>query len=1365
MLPCAFMRKTTKRHYSPRTLKLLFGRSGNQCAHPDCNNPVIVGPTGYSGPHVSAQIAHILPVGAKGPRAVAGARNLNEADNLILLCPTCHDIIDGQHETYPAELLREWKAAHEAKVAEIAKRPLGQVQINASGIGVVDIDGETERLELILRRTRFYTDGHMVERATSLGERLLNGDLSGASSQVRSSALGWCARTLVFTDSRSAGQVFLACAQSLVPTESAEIAQAFMQVANGDRAGALERLRRRPTPVSRTAMLMVAAHERKPIEAVEWFESSGFAFTEFDADGKFSLISECLLAERWELLTGFSALLGEQDYAALPVLLHQAALLNFLPSVPPDLRPLVIQQPPFDTSSFPLSSDPHRVAERRVAARLFERSAEAAEALESRNARSVDSFYALWLSLRDPETHADAKRRLQERLREPDTALGFVPLAGAFGISLDTAAVEREIVRRISVSGYHDMEAATARLALAFAQPNPGDAAAYLDQHRVELGEMLDSAAVLGMEIELLVAAGRAEEARTRLQSGETILSAEQQGRLETLIAKQRRDPDIEEAEQAFAAGKGTPALMKLVDALASQPTNPKFLQFARMLFERTRALPDAERLVTLLTSLELQAELEAFFDAEGDLVDHSLALRAARAWQNYRRGRLREAQAEIDLVRAQRTDPNDRMLAINIALTSGAWEEVGSLIEDEWRERDQRTAQQLLWTANLAGLLGLTRKRDFLFIAAESAGNDAQILANAYFMAISFGFDDDPEPVTWLTRAAALSDNDGPIQRVSISEIIERKPSWERQEQDAWEKLRTGELPFFLAGQLLHRSSVDLQLRLMIRNAALADPRRRTAVPLYSGMRQRVSRSVGTITLDATALLTLTYLDVVPLTLDSFERIVLPHSTLTWLLEERGRATFHQPSQLQAAHRLRNYLASGKLSVFTAAAPFDTALADEIGDDLAAMLKAASDGAQESPQRLVVRSSPVRRVGSLVEEDADLSAYRDRFCSCIAIVDKLVARGKLSRAEEARAQAYLSLHEQPRVDEPVVADGAELLLDDLSVSYFDHLRLLDRLADAGFTVRISQREVTGADNLIAYEQVADEVVRIIDKLRAELAKAIEAGRVTVAAQSDGHAEDEDNVRSHPTYGVMSLADEVEAIVIDDRGLNRHGRVDGRQGHAELWDTLDVLDSLRAKGKLGTDEWLELKMRLRQAGAVLVTVSADELALLLPMPALVDGRLAESAELRAIRENMLLIRMGAWLQLPNEAPWFDAFLSAFAHAICACWRVGDLKRAKAQSDWLIQFLDLRDWAGRFEGEARQNIARCGNAMGILSLAKAEDAGDEAQREKLDQFQAWFTKEVLQPLEFHHPAATEWLVERVREIVEALVDEHLPRLMQ
>lgn len=42
-------------------------------------------------------------------------RERREADNLILLCAHHHVIVDGQHETYSAALLSNWKRSHERR--------------------------------------------------------------------------------------------------------------------------------------------------------------------------------------------------------------------------------------------------------------------------------------------------------------------------------------------------------------------------------------------------------------------------------------------------------------------------------------------------------------------------------------------------------------------------------------------------------------------------------------------------------------------------------------------------------------------------------------------------------------------------------------------------------------------------------------------------------------------------------------------------------------------------------------------------------------------------------------------------------------------------------------------------------------------------------------------------------------------------------------------------------------------------------------------------------------------------------------------------------------------------------------------------
>ncbi len=62
-------------------------------------------------------MAHIIAHSADGPRGNAQAGS-DSYDNLILLCPTCHTIVDKDPVGHPKELLLNWKNDHEKQIRE-----------------------------------------------------------------------------------------------------------------------------------------------------------------------------------------------------------------------------------------------------------------------------------------------------------------------------------------------------------------------------------------------------------------------------------------------------------------------------------------------------------------------------------------------------------------------------------------------------------------------------------------------------------------------------------------------------------------------------------------------------------------------------------------------------------------------------------------------------------------------------------------------------------------------------------------------------------------------------------------------------------------------------------------------------------------------------------------------------------------------------------------------------------------------------------------------------------------------------------------------------------------------------------------------
>ncbi len=98
--------------------KELCLKSGNLCALPNCPVPLVVDFPGEKSNSVIAQIAHIrgenLGASRYDPNYPENKRNLYA--NLILVCPTCHKLIDDQEHIYTVEYLLETKVKHEKLV-------------------------------------------------------------------------------------------------------------------------------------------------------------------------------------------------------------------------------------------------------------------------------------------------------------------------------------------------------------------------------------------------------------------------------------------------------------------------------------------------------------------------------------------------------------------------------------------------------------------------------------------------------------------------------------------------------------------------------------------------------------------------------------------------------------------------------------------------------------------------------------------------------------------------------------------------------------------------------------------------------------------------------------------------------------------------------------------------------------------------------------------------------------------------------------------------------------------------------------------------------------------------------------------------
>ena len=110
------------RNISATTERNLWGIAAGRCEFEGCNkflgNHQITKSEGNFG-----EKAHIEAVSKGGARykALMSGAELNSADNLMLLCPECHKLIDENAELYPVSILQKMKRKHEQRIYKLTE--------------------------------------------------------------------------------------------------------------------------------------------------------------------------------------------------------------------------------------------------------------------------------------------------------------------------------------------------------------------------------------------------------------------------------------------------------------------------------------------------------------------------------------------------------------------------------------------------------------------------------------------------------------------------------------------------------------------------------------------------------------------------------------------------------------------------------------------------------------------------------------------------------------------------------------------------------------------------------------------------------------------------------------------------------------------------------------------------------------------------------------------------------------------------------------------------------------------------------------------------------------------------------------------
>jgi hypothetical protein len=143
---------------SSKTLRQLYVLSGNLCANPHCKT-VLINANGT----LVADVCHIKAEKSGGPRfdPKLSEEERRAPANLILLCNTCHSLVDREPQEYTVKVLTKWKRTREKRFAAIGdtlrQRYVAEI-IDDAETGDITMPRSLKKYKRYLSKRRFTSE-------------------------------------------------------------------------------------------------------------------------------------------------------------------------------------------------------------------------------------------------------------------------------------------------------------------------------------------------------------------------------------------------------------------------------------------------------------------------------------------------------------------------------------------------------------------------------------------------------------------------------------------------------------------------------------------------------------------------------------------------------------------------------------------------------------------------------------------------------------------------------------------------------------------------------------------------------------------------------------------------------------------------------------------------------------------------------------------------------------------------------------------------------------------------------------------------------------------------------------------------------
>lgn len=1226
-------------------------------------------------------------------------------------------------------------------------------------------DASIEKQLSEIKEFRFFINYPRKETCTKLAGSILDGELKGANPSIKAKALALLSR-YISLEEIGLGKSYLRESRRLTSTEEADIAEAFIIAAEGNEAEAVDKLLNNPTPLNYSAAFMLKRIKHKNTDALQWLFNSGLTIQSLDSDGQQSLLNSLLQAEQWEKALEQVGELGDLTLIESIGLSYTVAMSLLINSVNvPEVRRNIILEVPFAADRCPLADDAKSVELRLKAAEMFTHCSALIDCDVGKEMAILSGQYSLWLRLRTPETQEDAYKELQSLFSDYSIdSLKFLPLAFSFGLDVDYDKVEKEVNKLSILYGETKPVLGLARFILAHKQKGYTEALEYIRIHRTQIEKGVNPSAAKMFEIEVLAGCGLVDEAETLLQS-ENLIAEEQKVLLKNIIATRRGEDPIAIGIEQYKETQKVSDLFQLVTILSASGTKDEFLSYAVELFEKTKAEADAINLANAYSKSEKFLELDKFLDRNKEIVDRSELLKLHKAWSLFRRGDLKSARGLADELSRIGNDRLDvETLEIHLNIFSGNWDALAVIVETRWEKKEELSKSELLQTASIAKVQLPSRAKEILEYATRKFPDDPEVFASAYFTATSLGWEDNKSSSEWLNRAAVLSsENDGPIHTGSFEDLKEMMYTQREQNDRVYKAYLNNEAPIFLLAELLHRSLSDFYLIQPFENSKSSDVHKKSAIAAFHSVREERSIDADSITVDVSSVLTIGYLELLEPFFKLFDKVLIPHSLLKWLYDEKQKVAYHQPSQISKAKNFESLILDECIQVTSSRLIEDPKLALSVGDELAMLLETAASRETVEHQCVVVSSYPTYHVGTFRQEQVDLSAHHKNLVSCATLIGKLKELSLLTDTEHNSAVQYLKQqqHGETWPEESELSDSASVYLDSLSVTYLMALGVLDKFRDTGIKLFVHSDDNKRYKALRSFDSTIQKADLILDKIKVAFHAGLETGQVTLSEMLDASERKGHRFESTPISELFHKKGITGGVLIDDRTINQNANIKIGEQAEPVFTTLDLLETLHLKGEISPVDKYVYRAKLRESGFGVITASTEEVQYHLDKSSVKDGTLRPGKELLLIKQHLSLLKISGLIKLPRDAHWLHNTLKQLSDVLKRQWNEDiSVDECIARSNWLYDLIDFRSWAQCHDIRNEDGFGYFGESLRI-NLLLFSTAFNEADRKV--EYEKWLNNYVLQPLKNHDSISFNTVVASSKGLIKNAAESDLDEL--